>query len=95
MTPRWVSFYYRNILSSQVPQFRQEEITVLCIQGELKENRTYTVRYCPAMDAVLRVIEDSDLCEVFTMYPQQHYIHDPHGGPNMHVWTDVHTANDW
>ena len=47
------------------------------------------------MDAVLRVIEDPDLREAFTMYPQRHYVRDPHGGPNMRVWTDVHTADDW
>ena len=76
-------------------QFRQEEITVPYIRGELKEDRTYTVRYRPAMDAMLRLIKDPDLRESFTMYPQQHYIRDPCGGPNMRVWTDLHTANDW
>ena len=29
------------------------------------------------------------------MYPWQHYIHNPCGGPNMCVWTDLHTVNDW
>jgi hypothetical protein len=47
------------------------------------------------MDVVLRVIEDPDLREVLTMYPQRHYIRDPRGGPNMRVWTDIHTADDW
>ncbi|KAF9789541.1 hypothetical protein BJ322DRAFT_1105394 [Thelephora terrestris] len=75
-------------------KFRQEEITVPYIRGDIQEQRTYTVRYRPAMDAVLRMIEDPDLRGAFTMYPQRHYICDPCGG-NMRVWTDVHTADDW
>ena len=47
------------------------------------------------MDAVLRIIEDPNLRGAFTMYPQKHYVRDPCGGPNMRVWTDVHTADDW
>jgi len=47
------------------------------------------------MDEILKVIEDPDLRGVLTMYPQQHYVCDPRGGPNMRVWTDVHTADDW
>ena len=80
---------------SQDLQFRQEEITVPYVRGEFSEDRTYVVRYRPAMDAVLHVIEDPDLRGVFTMYPERHYVCDPHGGPNMRVWTDVHTADDW
>ncbi|KAF9784788.1 hypothetical protein BJ322DRAFT_1109498 [Thelephora terrestris] len=75
-------------------KFRQEEISVPYIRGEYEEQRTYTVRYRPAMDAVLRTIKDPDLRGVFTTYPQRHYVHDPHGG-NMRVWTDLHTADDW
>jgi len=76
-------------------QFRREEITVPYIQGEFKEDRTYTVRYRPMMDEVLRLIEDPDLRGVLTMHPQRHYVRDPRGGPNMRVWTDLHTADDW
>jgi hypothetical protein len=47
------------------------------------------------MDVVLCTIEDRDLQEVFTMYPQRHYVRDPRGDQNMRVWTDVHTADDW
>ena len=47
------------------------------------------------MDAVLRLIEDPYLRGAFTMYPQRHYIHNPCGGLNMRVWTDLHTADDW
>ena len=90
------SLYHLNIPPSRVPpQFRQEEITVPYIQGEFKEDRTYTVRYRPAMDAILRTIEDPDLRGIFTKYPQRHYVRDPHDGSNMRVWTDVHTADDW
>lgn len=53
------------------------------------------VRYRPAMDAVFRLIEDPDLRGLFTMYPERHYIRDPSGGPNMRVWTNLHTADDW
>jgi len=76
-------------------QFRREEITVPYIQGEFKEDQTYTVRYRPAMDEVLRLIEDPDLQGAFTTYPQRHYVRDPRGGPNMRVWTDLHTGDDW
>ena len=55
----------------------------------------YTVCYHPAMDAILNLIEDPDLRGVLNLYPQQHYMCDPHGGPNMRVWTDVHMADDW
>lgn len=65
------------------------------IQGEFREQRTYTVRYRPAMDVILRTIEDPNLQGLLNMYPQQHYVRDPRGGPNMRVWTDVHTADDW
>ena len=81
--------------SHSVYQFRQEEITVPYIQGKQKEERTYTVRYRPAIDAVLRTIEDPDLQGVLTMYPEQHYVHDPHSDQNMRVFTDIHTADDW
>ena len=47
------------------------------------------------MDAILRTIADPDLQGVLIMYPKQHYVHNPHGGQNMQVWTDVHTADDW
>ena len=47
------------------------------------------------MHEVLRLIEDPDLRGILTMYPQRHYVRDPRGGPNMRVWTDVHTADDW
>lgn len=76
-------------------QFQQEEIAVPYIQGELHEQRTYKIRYCPAMDAVLRTIEDPDLQGFLTMYPQRHYVCNPRSGPNMRVWTDLHTAEDW
>jgi len=65
------------------------------IQGVFREDRVYTVRYRPIMDAVLRTIEDPDLQGVLNMYPQRRYIQDPRGGPDMRVWTDVHTADDW
>lgn len=78
-----------------LPQFRRAEIKVPFIQSGLKENRTYTVRYRPAMGEILRVIEDPDLQGILNLYPEQHYVRDPHGGPNMRVWTDVHTADDW
>ena len=65
------------------------------IQGDFKEDRTYTVRYHPMMDEVLRLIEDPNLQGVLTMYPQRHYVRDPRGGPNMRVWTDLHMADDW
>ena len=55
----------------------------------------YTVRYRPVMDAILNLIEDPDLRGVLNLYPQQCYLCDPHGGPNMRVWTDVHMADDW
>jgi hypothetical protein len=82
-------------LSPPIYQFRPEEITVPYIQGRSKEERTYTVRYRPAMEAVLHTIEDPDLQEVLTMYPQKHYVRDPCNDWNMRVWTDVHTADDW
>ena len=44
------------------------------VQGEFKEDRTYTVRFRPAMDEVLHLIEDPDLRGVFTTHPQRHYI---------------------
>ena len=76
-------------------QFRQEEITVPYIQGEFKEDQTYTIRYRPVMDAILRLIEDPNLQGVFITYPERHYVCDPHGGPSVRVWTDLHTADDW
>ena len=88
--------FRRQTVTSLYPcQFHQEEINVPYIQGEFKEDRTYTVRYRPAMDEVLRLIEDPDLRGVLNMYPQRHYVCDPHGGPNMRVWTDIHIADDW
>ena len=96
MIPRWVPFALPAMnFSPHIPQFHQEEIIVPYVQGKLKEERTYTVRYRPAMDAILHVIEDPDLRGVLTMYPQRHYIRNPRGGPNMRVWTDLHTADDW
>jgi hypothetical protein len=47
------------------------------------------------MDAVLRTIEDPDLQDILTMYPQRHYVRDPRGDEKMRVFTDVHTADDW
>jgi len=76
-------------------QFRQAEIKVPFIQGGLKEDRTYTVCYCPAMGEILRMIEDPDFQGILNLYPEKHYVRDPHGGQNMRVWTDVHTADDW
>ena len=40
--------------SQDLLQFRREEITVPYVQGEFKEDRVYTVRYRPAMDAIPR-----------------------------------------
>ena len=78
-----------------LPQFRHGEIKVPFIQGGFKEDRTYIVRYRPVMDEILRVIEDPDVRGILNLYPERHYVRDPHGGPNMRVWTDVHTADDW
>ena len=85
----------RSGIAHKFLQFRQEEIIVPYVQGQVEDNRTYIVRYRPAMDAILRTIEDPDLQGVLTMYPQQHYVCDPNGNQNMRVFTDVHTADDW
>lgn len=71
------------------------EISVPYSHGVKSEDRTYTVFFRPAMEAILDVIEDSDLHPSFTFYPERHYVFNPKTGKPMRVWTDIHTADDW
>ena len=76
-------------------QFRTTEISVPYSHGINEEDWTYTVYYRPAMEAILDVIEDPDLCPSFTFYPERHYVLNPQTKKLMRVWTDVHTGDDW
>ena len=71
------------------------EISVPYFHGVKSEDRTYTVFFCPAMEAILDVIEDPDLHPSITFYPERHYVFNPQTGKSMQVWTDIHTGDDW
>ena len=78
-----------------VVQFRSVEISVPYSHGVKSEDRTYTVFCCPALDAILSVIEDPDLHSSFIFYPERHYVLNPQTEKLMRVWTDIHTGDDW
>lgn len=71
------------------------EISVPYSHGVKSEDRTYTIFFRPAMEAILDVIEDPDLHPSFTFYPERHYVLNPQTKKPMHVWTDIHTGDDW
>lgn len=76
-------------------QFGSAEISVPYSHGVKSEDRTYTVSFRPAMEAILDVIEDPDLHPSFTFYPEHHYVLNPQTKRLMRVWTDIHTGDDW
>lgn len=71
------------------------EITVPYSHGVKSEDRTYTISFRPAMEAILAVIEDPDLHPSFMFYPERHYVLNPQTKKPMRVWTDIHTGDDW
>lgn len=76
-------------------QFRNVDISVPYSYGVKSEDWTYTVSFCPAMEAILDVIEDPDLHPSFTFYPERHYVLNPQTQKLVQVWTDIHTGDDW
>lgn len=59
------------------------------------EDRTYVVRFRPALDAICQVLEDPDIFESLTMYPERRYVRKPGTQENMRVWSEVWTGDDW
>lgn len=59
------------------------------------DNRTYVVRFRPALDAVRQVLEDPDIFKTLTLYPECRYIRKPGTQQNMRVWSEAWTGDDW
>ena len=77
------------------PQFQTENITVPYVHCGVVEDRTYVVRFRPALDAIRQVLEDPDIFESLTLYPERRYIRKPGTQQNMRVWSETWTGDDW
>jgi hypothetical protein len=76
-------------------QFQTETITVPYIHRGAVENRTYTIRFRPALDAVRQVLEDPEIFKSLTRYPERRYIRKLGTQQNMRVWSEAWTGDDW
>lgn len=59
------------------------------------DNRTYAVRFRPALDAIRQVLEDPDIFDSITRYPERRYIRKPGTQQNMRVWSEAWSGDDW
>jgi len=85
----------RCLISNSASQFQMEEITVLYRHQGVIENCTYIIRFRPALNAVCQVLEDPDIFESLTLYPEHRYIRKLGTQQNMHVWSEAWTGDDW
>ena len=76
-------------------QFQSEKITVPYTHCGVVEDRTFIVRFQPALDAVCQVLEDPDVFESLTLYPEHRYIRKPGTQQDMRVWSEAWTGDDW
>lgn len=76
-------------------KFERAKIQVPYEHKKTTETRSYRVHFRPALDAVKHVLEDPALRKCLIRHPERRYVRKPGAGENMHVWTDVHTADDW
>jgi len=82
-------------LTDRNPQFQAEKITVPYIHHGISEKRTYVVRFRPALDAIRQVLEDPEIFESLTLYPERRYVRKPGTQQNMRVWSEAWTGDDW
>ncbi|KAI0061984.1 hypothetical protein BV25DRAFT_1916289 [Artomyces pyxidatus] len=60
------------------------------------EERTYEIRYRPALPIIHQLLEDPDLRPHLIWYPDRRYVRNPSGQPgNVRVWREVSSGDDW
>ena len=59
------------------------------------EDRTYRLRYRPALSVISSILEDPELRGELVWYPERRYVRKPGTNENMRVWCEVESGDDW
>jgi hypothetical protein len=73
-------------------QFKEKEIQV---HYKKEVVRTYIVRYRPLLDILLEQLEDPDLADLFTFYPERRYVRKQSGEGLERMWEELWMGDDW